>query len=331
MRDRIISNVLRKMGNSLSVEQMNYLEVVLCEELQGMHISKDSTELVEYDDSVEKLKNMYIATLAAENKSLKTIEQYNLHLTQFSEHFRGKDLHLIDATDIRAYLFAYRRDRDVSDITLNNKRGCISCFFTWLADEEYIQKDPTRKIKRINVNKRKKKAFTAQELESMRIECNSIRDRAIIEMLICTGCRVSELCNIDLTDIDFNKSEINILGKGGKERTVFISDQAVPYLNMYLKQRDDGNPALFVTKRKPYARLKKDGVERIVRELGRRCGIHAHPHKFRRTFCTNLISRGMPAQDAAILMGHSDVNMTCSVYYDANLDQLRYKYQKYAA
>lgn len=331
MRDRVISNILRKTGDKLSKKQQEYLEIILCEELQDIKLSKESTELIEWNEGIDKLKNIYLATLAVENKSMRTIKQYELHLTQFCEYFRGKKVQEIDATNIRAYLFCYRRERKISDISLNNKRSCISSFFTWLVNEEYISKDPTQKVKRIKVAKRKKKAYTSAEIEEMRMTCENIRDRALIEMLCCTGCRVSELSNINISDINFNKKEITIMGKGNKERTVFIADQAIPYLDLYLKNRTDMNQALFVTKRHPFNRLQKAGIERVIKELGKKCGIHAHPHKFRRTYCTNLINRGMPAQDVAILMGHSDVNMTCSVYYDANLDRLRYQYEKYAA
>lgn len=174
-------------------------------------------------------------------------------------------------------------------------------------------------------------AYTEKEMEQMRLACGNIRDRALIEMLSCTGCRVSELSGIDISDVNFEKKEITILGKGDKERSVFISDQASLYLDLYLNTRNDANNALFVTKRKPFSRLRKDGIERIVRMLGERCNIRAYPHKFRRTFCTRLINRGMPAQDVAILMGHTDVNMTCNVYYDANSEQLYYQYKKYVA
>ena len=144
-------------------------------------------------------------------------------------------------------------------------------------------------------------AYTEKEMEQMRLACGNIRDRALIEMLSCTGCRVSELSGIDISDVNFEKKEITILGKGDKERSVFISDQASLYLDLYLNTRNDANNALFVTKRKPFSRLRKDGIERIVRMLGERCNIRAYPHKFRRTFCTRLINRGMPAQDLSLI------------------------------
>lgn len=331
MRDRIISNVLIKMGNRIKKKELDYLENVLVEEFQDVQVKKESTELTEYNDSLRKLKDTFLATLIVENKSSRTISQYNLHLTQFADYFAGKEAKDIDATDIRSFLYAYKRSRGISNLSLNNKRSSISSFFSWLADEEYIDKDPTRKVKKIKVTKKKKKAFTSDELERMRIACTDIRDRALIEMLACTGCRVSELSNINLNDIDFTRKKVRIVGKGDKERTVFISDTAMIYLNRYLETRQDNNVALFTSKRFPYDRLQKDGIERVVRDLGRMCNVYAHPHKFRRTLCTNLIMRGMPLQNVAILMGHADINMTANVYYDASDRAIEYEYIRYAA
>ena len=331
MRDRIISNVLIKMGNRIKKKELDYLENVLVEEFRDVQIKKASTELTEYNDSLRKLKDTFLATLIVENKSSRTISQYNLHLTQFADYFAGKEAKDIDATDIRSFLYAYKRSRGISNLSLNNKRSSISSFFSWLADEEYIDKDPTRKVKKIKVTKKKKKAFTSDELERMRIACTDIRDRALIEMLACTGCRVSELSNINLNDIDFTRKKVRIVGKGDKERTVFISDTAMIYLNRYLETRQDNNVALFTSKRFPNDRLQKDGIERLVRDLGRMCNVYAHPHKFRRTLCTNLIMRGMPLQNVAILMGHADINMTANVYYDASDRAIEYEYIRYAA
>lgn len=329
MRDRIISNVLIKMGNRIKKKELDYLENVLTEEFRDVQIKKESTELTEYNDSLRKLKDTFLATLIVENKSNRTIEQYNLHLTQFVDYFTGKEAKDIDATDIRGFLYAYKQSRGISNLSLNNKRSAISSFFSWLTDEEYIDKDPTRKIKKIKVTK--KKAFTADEMERMRIACTDIRDRALIEMLASTGCRVSELSSIKLNDIDFIRKKVRIIGKGDKERTVFISDQAMIYLNRYLETRQDNNISLFVSKRHPYDQLRKDGIERIVRDLGKSCNVYAHPHKFRRTLCTQLIKRGMPLQDVAILLGHADINMTAGTYYDASDDMIEYEYIRYAA
>ena len=219
MRDRIISNVLIKMGSRIKKKELQFLENVLVEEFQDVQVKKECTDVAKYNDSLGKLKDMFLATLIVENKSNRTIEQYNLHLTQFVNYFTGKDAKDIDATGIRSFLYAYKKNRGISNLSLNNKRSAISSFFSWLVDEEYIDKDPTRKIKKIKVTKKKKKAFTADEMERMRIACTDIRDRALIEMLACTGCRVSELSNISLNDVDFLRKKVRIVGR--RERYLF--------------------------------------------------------------------------------------------------------------
>ena len=100
MRDRIISNVLIKMGNRIKKKELDYLENVLVEEFRDVQIKKESTELTEYNDSLKKLKDTFLATLIVENKSNRTIEQYNLHLTQFVDYFTAKEAKdMINKTD----------------------------------------------------------------------------------------------------------------------------------------------------------------------------------------------------------------------------------------
>ena len=311
MRDRIISNVLIKMGNRIKKKELDYLENVLVEEFRDVQIKKESTELTEYNDSLKKLKDTFLATLIVENKSNRTIEQYNLHLTQFVDYFTGKEAKDIDATDIRGFLYAYKQSRGISNLSLNNKRSAISSFFSWLADEEYIDKDPTRKIKKIKVTKKKKKAFTADEMERMRIACKDIRDRALIEMLASTGCRVSELSSIKLNDIDFIRKKVRIIGKGDKERMVYFDARTKLHLKNYLESRTDSENALFVSLKAPYRRMQIGGIELRLREMGKRLNIDkVHPHKFRRTLATVAIDKGMPIEQLQKLLGHQRIDTT---------------------
>ena len=150
MRDRIISNVLIKMGNRIKKKELDYLENVLVEEFRDVQIKKESTELTEYNDSLKKLKDTFLATLIVENKSNRTIEQYNLHLTQFVDYFTGKEAKDIDATDIRGFLYAYKQSRGISNLSLNNKRSAISSFLVgWLMRSTLtkIQLEKLRKSK----------------------------------------------------------------------------------------------------------------------------------------------------------------------------------------
>ena len=129
MRDKIINNILIKMGSRIGKNDLEFLGQVLVEEFRDVQIKRESTDLIKYNDSLKKLKDMFLATLIVENKSSRTIEQYNLHLTQFADYFTDKEAKDIDATDIRSFLYAYKQSRGISNLSLNNKRSAISSFF----------------------------------------------------------------------------------------------------------------------------------------------------------------------------------------------------------
>nr|DAN91695.1 MAG TPA: SITE SPECIFIC RECOMBINASE XERD [Caudoviricetes sp.] len=330
MKEELMNDILHKMSPQLSDEQMQTLKMVLYVALHDVEVVKQTTDIIKYDNSIRKLIELFLNTLTVENKSIETIKQYRLHLSQLADFLQGKSITEVNVFDLRYFLAKYKEERKISNTSLNHKRSVISSFFTWLTDEEYILKNPARKLKKIKEKKKVKKAFSQKELELLRNECGSERERAIVEVLISTGCRVSEIVKANIGDIDFQTGEVKVTGKGDKERVVYLDEKALMYLNLYLDSRGDNNVALFVSKKQPFMRLQKDGIERIISNLGKRASVKAHPHKFRRTLCTNLINRGMPAQDVAILLGHEDVNITCSIYYKANNDNIRYQFKKYS-
>ena len=117
-----------------------------------------------------------------------------------------------------------------------------------------------------------------------------------------------------------------VLGKGGKERIVYLSDKSLIYLKKYLDERTDNNEALFVLRREPYTRVTKANIESMFRALGNKAGVtHVHPHRFRRTLCNTLIDRGMSLQDAQEVMGHSTPETTL-IYYNNNNTNIHNKF-----
>ena len=145
----------------------------------------------------------------------------------------------------------------------------------------------------------------------MRDNCKEIRDLAIIDMLASTGMRVGEMVLLNRSDIDFNERECIVFGKGSKERVVYFDARTKIHLKNYLESRVDDNPALFVSLKAPYKRLKIGGVEVRLREFGKRLGVQkVHPHKFRRTLATMAIDKGMPIEQLQQLLGHSKIDTT---------------------
>lgn len=132
-----------------------------------------------------------------------------------------------------------------------------------------------------------------------------------MELLYSTAGRIGEVVAINRNDVDFYRKEIVIWGqKGKKERTVYLTDGCIYHLKKYLDSRTDDNPALFVSLRKPYNRIGKNGIEAMLRKLGLEAGIHAHPHKFRRTMLTDGGARGIPLQELQAYAGHTKADTT---------------------
>ena len=145
----------------------------------------------------------------------------------------------------------------------------------------------------------------------MRDNCENLRDLALIDVLASTGMRVGELVLLNREDINFEERECVVFGKGSKERIVYFDARAKIHLQNYLISRIDSNPALFVSLKAPYNRLKIGGVEVRLRELGKRLNLpKVHPHKFRRTLATMAIDKGMPIEQLQRLLGHQRIDTT---------------------
>ena len=168
-------------------------------------------------------------------------------------------------------------------------------------------------------------------MTDLRDDFTDLRDLAIIELLYCTGIRVGELVNLDISDLDLEQRECIVFGKGDKERKVYFDAKAKIHLQRYLDSRTDNNPALFVTLDAPFNRLKISGVEIRIRELGRSLGLNKiHPHKFRRTMATRAIDKGMPIEQVQKILGHSQIDTTMQ-YAIVNQTNVKNSHQKYIA
>lgn len=166
------------------------------------------------------------------------------------------------------------------------------------------------KIKPVKYKEEIKHALTSVEIDQIRSVCSNEKERAIFEFLLSSGLRVSELCALNRTDVDFiNLSVLVREGKGNKQRTTYISDICASRLKEYLETRTDNDPCMFLSKLG--CRYKRGGIEFMLTELGKKSKVdNLHPHKLRRTFATNLAKKGMPIQNIKTLMGHSDINTT---------------------
>ena len=309
MNEPIISEILQEMLPVLDNAQLAKLKGVLEHKLWNVEIVKKTVE-DSFDKSNKEFTELFISAKRVEGCSPKTLRYYLATINKMTDTV-GKHITKITTEDLRKYLSDYHEENNCSKSNIDNIRRIFSSFFSWLEDEDYILKSPVRRIHKIKSSKTVKDIYTDEMLESMRDNCDSLRDLAIIDMLASTGMRVGELVHLNIEDIDFENRECVVLGKGSKERPVYFDARTKIHLKNYLESRNDNNPALFVSMLKPYNRLKISGVEIRLRKLGRKIDItKVHPHKFRRTLATRAIDKGMPIEQVQRLLGHSKIDTT---------------------
>ena len=326
MKTKIISKIQNQMKPYLNQGQYIKLTNSLLESLQDIDVIDNNDELSDIDNF--KLLNLFLSAKQVEGRSDKTLTYYKSTLEKMLLKIK-KQVYNINTDDLRRYLFDHKNFKQSSKTTIDNMRRIFSSFFSWLEDEDYIIKNPVRRIKKIKTGRVVKDVLSDEHLEILRDNCNNLRDLAIIELLISTGIRVGELVNLNIDDVNFDERECVVFGKGESEREVYFDAKTKIHLMNYLKQRNDDNPALFVSLKKPYNRLGISGVERRLRKLGNLSNIKkVHPHKFRRTLATNAIDKGMPIEQVQRLLGHVQIDTTMK-YAMVNQNNVKISHKKF--
>ena len=311
MKEEFVNDVLRDMLAYLDNGQAEQLRRVLNHNLSGFEIQRnEKSDIVAAGEENSQLTKAFLSAKRIEGCSEKSLTYYRKTIETMIEKI-GKGITHITTNDLRSYLTDYQAEKKSSKVTIDNIRRILSSFFSWLEDEDYILKSPVRRIHKVKTATTIKGTYTDEALETMRDNCETLRDLAMIDMLASTGMRVGELVLLNRDDINFEERECVVFGKGSKERMVYFDARTKIHLQNYLAQRTDSNIALFVSLKAPYERLQIGGVETRLRELGKRLSLpRVHPHKFRRTLATMAIDKGMPVEQLQRLLGHQRIDTT---------------------
>jgi site-specific recombinase XerD len=327
-KQQIISGIVGDLSSCLSVDQLEKISGVLNYRFRDVDFIVNSSRFDRRATDNSNLLFMFISAKRLEGLSEKSLYYYESTARALLCKIE-KPLWEITPDDVRNYLADYYSTRKISRLSLENIRRNLSSFFAWLENENYIVRSPLRRVHKIKTEKTIKEAITDEGIERLRNACGSQRDRAMFEMLVSTGMRVSEMAGLDRADINFSERECVVFGKGSKERTVYLDARAKIHLQLYLESRDDDNPALFVELFKPHDRLQISGIEICMRKLGKKAGLNKiHPHKFRRTMATMAIDKGMPIEQVQKLLGHENIDTTLryAMVSQANVKNSHKKY-----
>lgn len=331
-KNELINKIIGSMARELDSLQLSQLETVLRIELHGVVLQEECTELSTYSDDNEYMLQIFAANKKLENLSDKSIKQY---VDSARKLFNTLDKNYKDITtdDIKYYLAQYKMVKKVSACTLASMKRFLSAFFSWALDEEYINRNPVHAIKNIKQPTKPKEYLNSKEVEQMRDHCCSFRERAILEFLLDTGCRVSEVAALNRDSVNMHTGEVKIYAtKTSKWRTGYLNSRALLHLQKYLNSRSDKGEALFVTERKPNRRLENGSYQTELQNIAKRAGVKKHVtvHLLRKTFATNLSASGTPIEVIKELLGHANISVTEKNYVTINQDEIKNYHRKIA-
>ena len=281
--------------------------------------------------------NDFLDVLANEKKySMNTIINYRDDLELFSDFLvieKVQDIKKIDYQLIRKYL-NYLYDKKYASKAIARHISSLRSFFKYLKKYDLINNNPMLLISNPKQEKKLPKILYPKELETLMNIPNlntplGLRDSLILELLYSTGVRVSELVNIRLKDINFNSKEINILGKGSKERIVLFGKTCEYKLKEYLSKGRDklynlkySSDYLLLSKtgRKINPREVRNVLDDIVAASGLK--IYISPHVLRHTFATDMLNNGADLRSVQELLGHESLSTT-TIYTHLTNERLR--------
>ena len=300
---------------------LNHLDMVAT----NYSISRTTTSLVVRGrEEMFKYGKLFVICKQIEGCKEGTIKNYGTVLKHFIEYVNCP-LDEIDSNVIRKYLLLYKMDHDIMDRSLDKIRETLGNWFLWLQNEGYITKNPCANVSKIKYPKTQKEALDLNELEHLRDCCRTDRERALIEVLFSTGCRITEALSINVKDIKWNlpKPEVKVIGKGDKEGIVYFSARSISVMKKYLASRNHDSEWLFCNDRGG-GQMKRENAEKIFRQLRELAGLEdkkLSPHTMRHTTAT-VAAKVAPIQVVKEILRHEKIDTTM-VYAETSIDDIK--------
>lgn len=291
---------------------------------------KDKFWVIESQDLNESAKRAANEFLADKNfieqKAPLTVDKYRKTLERFLCDCR-KDLRQITANDVSKWLETNYSDK--RENTINLVLSVLSSFFNFCLREEYLDKKPYKRRWRPKLGRQLPKYFSDFDITKARIQSQKmlLRDRALLEFLLVSGCRRSEAANLNLEKINLEDRTAKVVGKGAKPRTVFFTEGCALLLSKYTKELPYKRGPLFVNKFG--SRLSDKGIYQIITKIGQQAGISESfsPHRLRHSFATNMLAKGGDLVAIAAFLGHLSLSTTQN-YTHIMSDDIIYEYEK---
>ncbi len=265
-------------------------------------------------NALPDLIDLYLTSCRIEGKSLDTVRSYRESLKHFVRAVESAGLPRDPASFTAAHVYRFLgcvADTGAAPVSQWRRQREVRAFFSWLSRHDYVPTNPFAKVKNIKVPYKVIVPFSQDDMLRLLACCDpatskGARDRALILLLVDTGLRATEACEVKLDDIDFQRQRILVgRGKGSKQRVVRFGDEAGTMIHHYLDQFRGWEPGhLFLSRwSQP---LNRTALRTIFQRLGKEAGVaRVHPHRFRHTFATWAIEQQAREIDVQFLLGHS--------------------------
>lgn len=325
-REELLNKIMITLHES-GIEDLDKIKAILIGCIGSYEISERCTDIVVADNSNAKLIELFFVTKQMEGCSDETTKNRFSVYKRFCEDV-NKSLNDVNVFDIRLWLA--KMQRTVSLSTTESYRTSLNSLFVWLHSEGFIENNPMINVKPIKHPDPIKKSFTPVEVDSLKSACKNKLERAMIELLLSSGLRCEELCELKWENINFITKDITVVeGKGNKNRITMMDDVAKKYLLEYRSSLTYESDYVFAVRYGGKIKVRTtDSVWCRLKDIAKRAGVdEVHPHKFRHTFATTLYKRGLDVRMIQKLLGHSNINTTM-IYIDSDIEMLRDAYKK---
>ena len=265
------------------------------------------------------------------NYSDNTVISYEEDINNYLEYLKKQNINYkkIDNTAIRNYL-KYLDDLNLKNSTIARRISALRTFYNYLLNKGLVDTNLFNSIRNPKIEKKLPNYLSYEELARIldNIDISTfigLRNRLMVEMFYATGCRVSEITNIKVSDIDKSNNSIRIMGKGSKERIVYFGEYARDYLDRYLPLID----CVYLFTNEAKEKLSVHDVEYIIKDLVKNLALKTHvtPHTLRHTFATHLLNNGADIKTVQELLGHSSLNTT-GIYTHVSNERIKEVYRK---
>ncbi len=284
----------------------------------------------------------FLEYISLERKySVHTVESYSFDLRLFTSFLNDEyplcDLDKVNFHHVRAWVVFLSHNGD-KNRTINRRISTLRSFYRYLLRSGAVDESPVVKMKELKIHKKIEPVYAQKEMQLLfksnscdQIDFSQFRDVFMVEFFYSTGLRTSELINLKISDIDLVKREIQVLGKGSKQRIIPLFNTVYrALLNYFYKRKEmypDNNRELFLTDkgRKMYPKYVYTKVHELLNQVTTKQ--KKSPHMLRHTFATHLVNEGSDLNSIKELLGHSSIAST-QVYINSEIEKLKNKYNK---